>query len=48
MIEESIFVNQCRLGKFWKWRNPNHGTGKDKLVGNYYVEFDKNYKAPNF
>jgi hypothetical protein len=44
MIEEFIFANQCSHGRNLKWRRIDRFKG-DKLVGNYYVAFDKAYKV---
>jgi hypothetical protein len=44
MIEEFIFANQCSHGRNLKWRRSDRFKG-DKLVGNYYVAFDKAYKV---
>jgi arginyl-tRNA synthetase len=44
-IEEFIFANRCWLGKNSKRTNARIFRFKgDKLVGNYYVVFDKAYK----
>jgi arginyl-tRNA synthetase len=43
---EFIFANQCSHGRNLKWRNARIDRFKgDKLVGNYYVAFDKAYKV---
>jgi arginyl-tRNA synthetase len=46
MIEEFIFANQCSWQKFGNGETPEStGLKGDKLVGNYYVAFDKAYKV---
>jgi ribosome biogenesis SPOUT family RNA methylase Rps3 len=45
MIEEFIFANQCSHGRNLKWRNARIDRFKRRLVGNYYVAFDKAYKV---
>jgi arginyl-tRNA synthetase len=42
---EFIFANQCCMAEIWKWRTPSLRGKGDKLVGNYYVAFDKAYKV---
>jgi arginyl-tRNA synthetase len=44
LIEEFIFANRCWLAKIRKRTNRIFRFKGDKLVGNYYVVFDKAYK----
>jgi hypothetical protein len=46
MIEEFIFANQCSHGRNLEMEKRQNRQAKgDKLVGNYYVAFDKAYKV---
>jgi hypothetical protein len=46
MIEEFIFANQCSHGRNLEMeKRQNRQVKGDKLVGNYYVAFDKAYKV---